>query len=182
MVKLEDKITTTINSLLYIIQKLGGTGDFHKVFKVLYFADQKHLTRYGSLIIDDQYIAMNNGPVPSMAYDILKALRKEGILANFKNQVEPYFELISDYMVRVKVAPDLDELSESEISCIDESLKENKDLDFQELTKKSHDAAWKKASQDCEIKIDDIAEAGGANKAMIEYINHIIENQNAGIE
>ena len=181
MVKLEDKITTTINSILYIIQELGGKGDFHKIFKLLYFADQKHLTRYGSLISDDQYIAMNNGPVPSMAYDILKALRNEGLLAKLKNQVEPYFELISDYMIRAKVSPDLDELSESELSCINEAIKENKDLDFQELTRKSHDAAWEKASQDCEIKTDDIAEAGGANKYMIEYINHVRENQNAGL-
>jgi len=46
-----EKIATTVNTLLYIIQKSGGICDFHKVFKILYFADQKHLSMYGSTIL-----------------------------------------------------------------------------------------------------------------------------------
>lgn len=180
--KLEDKITATINTLLYIIQKLGGEGDFHKVFKVFYFADQKHLTRYGSLITDDKYIAMNNGPVPSMAYDILKALRGEGLLTDYKKKFEPYFELESSYIARAKTEPDLDELSESEVACIDEAIIENQDINFQKLTEKFHDTAWHKTSQDFEMDINEIAIAGGANEAMIKYINETRENRQAAFE
>ncbi len=178
----DDKIQSTINAILYVLQKLGGRGDFHRIFKVLYFADQKHLTRYGSLINDDKYIAMKNGPVPSMAYDILKALRGEGLLISHKTDFEPYFNLISSYEVESKKEFDVDELSESEIACIDESIEENGRLNFNQLTDKSHDKAWEKSSEDCEMKIDDIADAGGANKEMVQYINEIIENQKAAFQ
>ena len=32
-----------INSMLFILNNLGGQSDLHKIFKILYFADQKHL-------------------------------------------------------------------------------------------------------------------------------------------
>ena len=179
MISIEDKITTTVNSILYILQNIGGKGDFHKIFKVLYFADQKHLTRYGTLITDDKYVAMNNGPVPSMAYDILKALRGEGLLAKSKDQFTPYFELQTKYLVKAKAEPDMDDLSMSEIACINESIEENKELDFLKLTDKSHDNAWKSATQDCEMDLAEIAKAGGANSDMIKYILESLENQNA---
>jgi Protein of unknown function (DUF4065) len=57
----------------------------------MYFADHKHLSRYGSAITDDTYIAMANGPVPSMAYDILKSLRGEGLFFFTKRSVYSVF-------------------------------------------------------------------------------------------
>lgn len=173
----QEKISTTINSLLFVLDKLGGEGDFHKLFKIMYFADQKHLLRYGSLITDDNYVAMNNGPVPSMTYDILKALRGDGLLETYKPQFEEYFELLSKYEVKSISSPDLDELSDSEQECLLESVSENKDLDFNKLTNKSHDSAWASADQDCEMSIQDIALAAGANQQLIDYINDSIENQ-----
>ena len=46
-----------INSLLYVISKLEKA-DTHKTYKILYFADQKHLVRYGRPIIGDTYVKM----------------------------------------------------------------------------------------------------------------------------
>ncbi|MBS3770790.1 MAG: Panacea domain-containing protein [Bacteroidales bacterium] len=178
----EEKIQETIHVLLYIIHKVGGQADFHKIFKILYFADKKHLANFGRFISGDKYIAMKDGPVPSIAYDILKALREEGFLSNFKKEMESYFELMSDYKVKAKREPDLDELSQSEIDCINESIEKNAELKFSRLKNKSHDSAWKKVIRDCEMNIKDIAEAEGANKYMIEYINEKIENQNADFE
>lgn len=178
----QEKISTTINALLFVLNKLGGEGDFHKLFKILYFADQKHLLRYGSLITDDNYIAMNNGPVPSMTYDILKALRGDGLLETYKTQFEEYFKLQSRYKVKAITSPDLDELSEAEQECLLKAVSENKDLDFNKLTDKSHDFAWSSADKDCEINIQDIAVAAGANQQLIDYINDSIENQRAVFE
>ena len=37
-----------INSILFVLNELGDKkSDAHKVFKILYFADQKHLVTYG---------------------------------------------------------------------------------------------------------------------------------------
>ena len=178
-----EKIAITVNTLLYIIQKSCGICDFHKVFKILYFADQKHQSRYGCAITDDTYIAMANGPVPSMAYDILKSLRGEGLFTAQKDQFTPYFELqVNKHTVKAKKSPDLDYLSESEMRCIDESIEENSHLKFSDLTEKSHDKAWQKAVSNGEIDLLDVAKCGGAGNDMIEYIKESSENRLAAFE
>lgn len=182
MDKFNENIETTVHSLLYILKMLGGQADFHKVFKIMYFADQKHLIKYGVPISNDKYIAMNNGPVPSMIYDILKALRGEGLLVEFKEKFEPFFGLKNSFTVSASQEPELDNLSESEISALLESINENKKLSFKKLTEKSHDSAWERAMSDGEIELIDIAKAGGADKDMVNYIKNHIENLHAELE
>lgn len=63
-----------IATVLFIAEKLikryGKNGaDLHKIFKILYFADQKHLAKYGRPIVGDFYVAMREGGVPSKIYD-----------------------------------------------------------------------------------------------------------------
>ena len=36
----------TLNAAIFILNKLGQA-DYHKVFKILYFAEQQHLKNYG---------------------------------------------------------------------------------------------------------------------------------------
>jgi len=173
---------TTVNALLYILDKMGGHSDFHKVFKILYFAEQKHLVKYGSPFTEDTFIAMENGPVPSMAYDIFKSLKGKGLLTEFKPIFEKDFELLNKYNVKAKSKPNLEYLSESNLKCLDQSIKENQNLSFQDLTDKSHDEAWKKAIKDNEMDLVDIAEAGDANEDMINYIKAHLENEYAEFE
>lgn len=61
--------------LLYILNKIGGETDLIDVFKVMYFADRKHIAEYGRTILGDTYVAMKNGPVPSKIYDCVKKAR-----------------------------------------------------------------------------------------------------------
>ena len=61
----------TINSALYIAERIK-IKDFHRVFKILYFADREHLSKYGRPITGDTYIKMSDGPVPTKLYDIFK--------------------------------------------------------------------------------------------------------------
>lgn len=175
-----ENIEVILHTILYVLKNLGGTADFHKVFKILYFADQKHLVQYGSPIFEDTYISMSNGPVPSTAYDILKSLRGQGLLNDQKNQFTPYLQLIhNSFTVQAKQEPDLDCLSASEISCLKKSIEENARLSFDQLTEKSHDSAWEKGGESGEMNLLDVAEAGGANQAMINYIADTLENQHA---
>ena len=161
---LEEKIEGTIHLLLYILQKLGGRCDIHKLFKILYFAEQKHLVRYGAAISQDHYHAMKNGPVPSIAYDIYKNVKEGG------TTYARYFSALDRFSIRGIVDPDLDFLSESEMKCIDESVWENKNLNFNDLTDKSHDEAWNQTARDKEISPVAIARAGGADSDMVKYI------------
>lgn len=176
MIDLKDSIENTVHTVLYILKQLGGKADLHKVFKIMYFADQRHLLRFGSTISSDTYIAMANGPVPSITYDILKALRGEGLLIDKKANFEPYFKLEKRSIVSGIMDPDLDCLSKSEIQVLNEAIYENKDLDFSSLTEKSHDFAWNQALSNGEMDLRNIAKAVGADDDMLRYIGFNIEN------
>lgn len=67
----------------------------------------------------------------------------------------------------------MEELSQSDIDCLDTSIKENKNVDIDTLSIKSHDEAWRNAWEKQKAYPMDtilIAKAGGANESMIEYI------------
>ncbi len=156
--------------LLWIIDRLKSRVDFHKLFKILYFAEQKHLVRYGRFIVGDVFVAMQHGPVPFRIYDFLISLRQ--------NSQSSYFVISQNHYIESTQKPDLEEFSESEIRCLEESVQENKDLSFYELSKKSHQIAWKNANpEDDEMSFLEIAKEGGANDEMLKYIGLNIENQ-----
>jgi uncharacterized phage-associated protein len=54
----------SIAVILFILNALEHS-DIHKLCKIIYFADQKHLARYGRPITGDWYVAMKDGPVPT---------------------------------------------------------------------------------------------------------------------
>lgn len=145
------------------------TVGFHKLSKILYFAEQKHLVKYGSKLTNDTFIAMQNGPVPSATYDILKNIRDYP--EDVPNEIRNSFN-VSRHYITSTVESDLDWLSESEIECLNESILENRDLSFIDLTNKSHDAAWR---EDIRMDTIKIAEAGGANEQIIAYIQSNLE-------
>lgn len=168
-----------LNTLLYVTEALG-TPDFHKVFKVLYFAEREHLAKYGSPIVCDKFISMDYGPVPSKVYDILKAAKNDNglpIKEDVKELVDSSIAVVGNYRVQAKVSPDLDFFSETELECLDKQLATCRDLDFTTLSNTSHDSAWKKAQGNYEMSVYDIAEAGGADETMISYIRSVFENE-----
>lgn len=167
-------------AILFITQKVGET-DLLKIFKILYFAEQKHLAKYGSLIIADRYIAMKNGPVPSKIYDFFKGLRGDGYVISEAENFYKAFEITNNYIVTGKEEPNFDYLSKSNIVCIEDAIRENHSLTFRQLSDKSHDDAWKNAYQDDDMNYIEIAKAGGANEEMIKYINEYFEIKNIEI-
>ena len=158
-------------AMLYILSKLGKT-DFIHLFKILYFAERKCLCRCGHLIVDDKYIAMRKGPVPSTIYDLFKNIRNGTKEDNFFNKS---FLIYENHFVEAIESPDMDCLSVFDVECLDESIKENKDLDSDTLSEKSHDYAWKNSDINEEIDIINIAKAEGASEEMIDYIKENIE-------
>jgi uncharacterized phage-associated protein len=165
---MEDKIAIVINSLIYILSKFeDNTAEFHKTFKILYFAEQKHLAKYGKSITDDSYAALPYGPVPSLAYDIVKY--SKGTDTTNENLAEASKMItVNHNNITSNIEVDLEWLSKTEIDCLDESFNENKDLTFGQLTDKSHDIAWKGSTHWMDTL--EIAKAGGANESVINYI------------
>jgi len=100
--------------------------DALKSAKLLYFADKRHLLRYGRPIIGDNYFGMDHGPVPERAYDQIKAA-----LDRDHSVIPPHFAqyLTVDMSARyprfkAKCAPDMDMLSDSDVEVLDEILSE----------------------------------------------------------
>ncbi len=154
--------------LLFVLQELGGTSDFIKIFKIIYFANQEHLAKYGRPIIVDDFIAMPKGPVPSWLYNAVQKDNKK--IETYR----PVADSISHdekhhFIISSTESPDLEELSKTDMDCLVKSIQENKNLSSFELSKKSHDDAWKK-HEGRAMSIVDIAVAGGATSEIVEYI------------
>lgn len=144
----------------------------HKICKILYFADQRHLSDYGRSITGDTYIAMRYGPVPSNVDDILKAVRGDSFFAS-SNEVEPlkkYFIFDNRFMVRALVSPDMDELSASDVKCLNYAIEYCRDKSFEELTRCSHGLAWNNTKNDRTMSVKDILREVGEDEAYVEYI------------
>jgi uncharacterized phage-associated protein len=167
-----------ISAILYIINKTGGNIDMYKLAKTLYFADQKHLIQYGRTILGDEYVPMDFGPVPSIIYDAIKEI----------NTSNPKYKLFSEKLemhakqgyreVSSNQKPDMDELSVSDIECLDNSIEENNSLSFNDLYKKSHGSAWTNAAEKGfkRILVEDIAKEAGADDKFITYVKEYIND------
>ena len=152
-------------AVLFVIQQLGGKINKHKLAKILYFADMKHLVKYMRPIFGDDYSAMEYGPVPSRVYDGVK-----GEFDSFRDALN-----VENKYIYSSEKPDMDELSQSEIECLSDSIKENKELDFDQLVKKSHKYAYKNATGRV-ISVLDMAREEGASEEVIAYIEDVMSD------
>lgn len=174
-------LDTAINAILYSLSRLGGKTDMHKLCKILYFADQRHLSVYGRSITGDTYIAMQYGPVPSCVDDILKALRGDSFFSS-SSEIEPlkkYIAFENHFIIRNLKEPDMDELSVSDIKCLDYAIDLCKNMSFAELTEFSHGLAWSNTAKDRTISVKDILREAGDNEEYVEYIADNIKMQAA---
>ncbi len=62
--------STIIEAIYYLLRKLKKA-DKIKLVKLMYLADKYHLIRYGRTITNDDYYAMEHGPVGATVKDVL---------------------------------------------------------------------------------------------------------------
>lgn len=175
------KLETAINALLYALSRLEGASDMHKLCKILYFADQRHLSEYGRSITGDIYIAMRFGPVPSCVDDVLKALRGDSFFST-STEIEPIKSCLAfenRFIIRALKDPDLDVLSPSDLSCLDYAVDLCRNKSFDQLTKFSHGLAWSNTAPDRAISVKDILREAGDVEDYVEYISDNIRMQKA---
>jgi len=160
-------------AILYIAKTLGGSIDYHYFFKILYYANKKHLANYGRPVVADKILAMEYGPVTSNILNYLNELRHGNIS-------DPNI-IIDNTNIKINGKPDLDEFSKTDLECINDGIK-NVSRNFNKRTQDSHDTAYKKAwekrgDKKCsEMNFIEIAEAGGADKEMLDYIKECNES------
>ena len=64
------ELTTQIAA--YILYKHGGLIHYQKLMKLMYLTEQQYLLKYGEYLTGDKFVSMNNGPVLSGTYSLLK--------------------------------------------------------------------------------------------------------------
>ncbi len=164
---------TTIEALLYIAQRQEEP-TLHSVYKVLYFAEKKHLEEYGRLITGDEYIAMKSGPVPSHAYEWATILRDRDShgLTGPGGELSEAFDVVDRIRFISKRPPRLDIFSQSEVECLDYALRLCRGKDFDELSDMSHDESWRAADSDDSISIEALTLGLRDRDELLEHIRN----------
>lgn len=175
--------TKLVQVVLYVLQKTGGI-DYYHLFKILYFAELKHLAKWGSRITSDNFYALEYGPVPTCLYDTVKgqSIPATDLLKLFSDNIK-FAGKDAPNVLLPKTEADMNYLSKSEIEALDSSIGENAHLTFGQLKDKSHDKAWYEAYHHVNgsnvISPVSMAKVSGADAATLEYIQEQIELENA---
>lgn len=169
--------------ILFILDKTGGV-DFYHAFKILYFAEMKHLAKWGSGIVPDEFCALKYGPVPTQLYDAVKELNHPRmILSEELSEVIQFAGEDAPNVLLPKREANLKYLSKSEIEALEQSIEENESLTFGQLMRKSHDEAWEEANRRTNgtnvISPVSMARVLNANDAMLEYIEEQMQIESA---
>lgn len=142
--------------------------DIYWIGKIMYFADLRHLEKYGRLICGDDYVAMPYGTAPSGTLDLLKEARRFVDTPEFHPAIGE-FEIQGKNKVVPLCKPDMDFFSESDIECLTASIKENGLLTFNQLHNKSLDKAYKSADPNGFIDIEQIISMLPNAESLLEY-------------
>ncbi len=157
-----------VEVLLYVTHKAP---QMYNALKVIYFADKSHLQRYGRLIYGDSYVAMNYGPVPSAAYDLVKKARGAA-WSQVAISVSEVLSVADGYLITPRREPNFDLLSESDIECLDEAIECYGDMQFGELRNISHDdPAFQSADRNAFMSLRSIA-ASLSDNEFLDYVEN----------
>jgi uncharacterized phage-associated protein len=155
-----------------------------KMMKLIFLADKYHFVRFGRLITGEHYEAMEDGPVPSFAYNVFKELSRkpcsdQGRQLSRSMAVNRVEGELPTFVARAPF--DSEQLSQSDILAITETIREYGARTFDELSGITHampawDRAWrakgflsKKSRMDLEDFFEDDAGAiPGVKEEVLE--------------
>lgn len=163
----------TVAAMLFVAQRIDGL-TMHKLAKILYFADKAHLERYGRLITGDQYVAMENGPVPSATYSLVKELgnAQESLFSIDEARQLEVVRQDGKHVIRALVQPDLDALSDSDLVCLNESIAQYGAYGFGKLSDLSHDAAWNATERNQLMRVEAIASTFANPEPLLKHLRN----------
>ena len=124
----------------YLLKRRGGRMSYLKLIKLLYFCDRAALARWGRPITTDRYFSMARGPVLSHVLDLVNdgdAPGEEVVWGAAVSAPE-------NYEVQLKADPGDDELSEAEVSVLEEVFRQYGHKSRWELVDLAHELPeWK---------------------------------------
>jgi uncharacterized phage-associated protein len=146
---------------------------YHFILKTLFYADKFHLQRYGRPVTGDVYVKMSYGPVPSLAYDMLK--RNENLPISVLDAVQSSLDVHhkGKYPAfSAKRRPDVNVFSGTDLECMKEALASCSPMGFGALTELTHrERAWEEADMNQEMNFELFIDDDLPNRdELIEYI------------
>lgn len=159
VVEMTPNVQAIVEAILHIVTEAEAaslTVTQYDVVKSLFLADRRHLNRYGRPITFDNYKAMLHGPVPDLAYDLLKedgyAMARNGVASlPWKRRSAPEVggKCVAFYAPQRPI--DEDVLSPSDMRELSHGLTVVKSLGFGQVRKLTHeDRAYLDAWEDDE--------------------------------
>lgn len=161
-----------LEALVWIASEHPGLGFYHYA-KIFFYADKEHLNRFARPIFGDRYIRMSNGPVPSLAYDMLK---REPV---FDPEME---QLISESLQLKKSKkkwpivytgrkPDLSQFSETDRECMKNAMANCHSKPFPQLRRETHrEKAYIAANENSEMDYSLMIDEGEHKEEILEEL------------
>ncbi len=130
----------TIQMVKRILQNNGGILNYTKLIKLLYIIEKESLNVSGRPVSGDDYVSMDNGPVLSTVYDLIKGkcLFKKWQTEwdnLFKTNV---FDLEYKLALTNEIEQEFSELNEEELELIDNIDNRFKDFNWNEMKQYTH--------------------------------------------
>ncbi len=119
---------------------------YMRILKLLIIADRESLRRTGYPIIGSKVVAMKNGPLHSVVYDLIKAEHPDVPMW------ESFFTKVSNFDIQMCNNPGVDELSRFEVALLRKVSHKHAWLDAFELSDLTHkfsdwERAWKERGE-----------------------------------
>lgn len=157
-----------IEVILYIANRRKDP-TIRDILKLIYLADKTSLENYGRFVTGDRYFAMEQGPVASNTYDILKEARSSndfGFLVEHRFHLKPLRDA------------DTDELSESDIFCLDQIIQAFGHFPSWKLLEEAHDDTWENIWQTATAKsvpipVEGIIQLFEGSNELLDYLVNI---------
>jgi uncharacterized phage-associated protein len=127
---------TIAEALHYILDKTHKAGSI-KLIKLLYLADKYHLLRYGRTVTNDDYYAMEFGPVGTTVKDIL-TFDKKMLGGDYKVVSKLIVKKDDEYTPRPSARSHYDHLSETDREALDFVIAKFGKQTGAQLTKYTH--------------------------------------------
>ncbi len=169
-----------LESFYYLSKKMNAPIDKLGAIKLIFFADRYHLRKYGRLITEDTYYALEHGPVASNTLDILNIIldgKNAGVSKTYLTKES------HNTFIAVDTTHELEYLSDSDIEALDFVIAKFSHYKTWELRNLTHDyPEWKRFKTTIEsnvsrrekIRMDDFFQDAGIENDPYNIIDDSI--------
>lgn len=186
MISYKPDIKKIVQAVNFILKKNKGSINYTKLIKLLYIADKEFLRKYDMTISGDFYCSLDNGPILSTVYDLIKGT------GNVHDQLywdsffcKDGYDLI---LVHENKLP-TDKLSKAEIEFLQETDNKFRKYSFDQMIEYTHkkelfpEVKWEEAkASSIPLSVDDILKSLGRSDTEIKNIKREIDSQKAEAE